>query len=313
MSDPGALPIGLMQQNVARPIDPEQLEALGKKAAARFSSCGEALTKSAASVIKESGLRLAPEQIKRVVEFTNTAAFMEAFEKAGEVRNVTFEGGPANPGEVIRELNDGSTPAVHQVQSSDYEPPSENYKLASAGEAALLEAFGVTDFEKAASVVSNTDHLARYNGVEEVNDLRVRLEGAREHFMSKLSSSGVLLDDVRGDLCDTAGQEVLHGSSSLGDLARAWSSYTPSANLLKEAMVLVGNHLRSKGMTQPELGNLLVKTAQVGEIPNPEHPVVERFIAFTKVACEHSKLEEAVRIVDEQLEGVSAQLRGALS
>lgn len=311
MSDPGALSIGLLQQQSVKPVDPEQLESLGKKAAARYAECGQPLTESAAGVIKESGLRLAPEQIKRVVEFTNTSAFLSEFEKAGQVRNVTFDGGPADPGAVIRDLNDGSVPAINQVQSSDYSPPSGHYKLAGAGETALQEAFGV-GMDKTASVVADVDHEAHFNASDEINALRVRLEGTREHFMSKLSSSEVLLHDVRGDLCKTAAQEILHGSSSLGDIARAWSSFTPSASFLKEAMVMVGQHLVDKGLSQKELGTSLTKTAQVGIIPNSEHPVIEQFIAFVKVASEHGKLEEAVKIVDEQLEEVNGKLRSSI-
>lgn len=303
MSDPGAIPLGLMQQQAARPINPEELETMGKRAAAQY-ACGTPLSDAVVEIVKEA--RLSPEQVKRVCEFANTNAYLSAFEKAGSVRNITFEGGPADPGKVLRDLNDGSAPAINQVESEDYAAPSGTYKTASVNNDHLLaEMFGAGGMEKAASV----DHSARANATEEVYDLRTQLNGQREHFMSKLSSSDVLLNDVRDDVCSTATQEVLSGSSSLGDIARAWSSYAPSAEFLKEAMVLVGSHLRSRGWSQEKLAGSLTKTAQAGSVPNPQHPLIERFIAFAKVASEHRRLEEAIRVTDEQLEQANNRLR----
>ena len=139
MSDqPGAIPLGLEQQKAARPIDPEQLDAMGKKAAAHFSECGGTLNDAVIAVVKEA--MLSPEQTKRVCEFANTAAYLSEFEKAGEVRNITFDGGPANPSVILKELNDGSVPAVHQVKEAAYEPPKGHYKTAGASDSLLAEA-----------------------------------------------------------------------------------------------------------------------------------------------------------------------------
>jgi hypothetical protein len=310
MSDQSGIPVGLLQQRAAKPIDPEQLELMGKRAAALYCS-GKPLSDSVVEIVKEA--RLSPEQVKRVCEFANTSAYLSAFEKSGEVRNVTFDGGPADPGKVLLDLNSGSHPTLNQVESTDYAPPGGHYKTAGVNDSMLAEAFGA-GMEKAASAGDPVyDHFARANPAHEVNDLRVRLEGTREHFMSKLSSSGILFDDVKGDLCSVVDQAVTNGSCSLGDVARAWSSYTPTSNLLKEAMVLVGDHLKSGGMSQDELGSSLTKTAQQGIIPNPNHPLVERFIAFTKVAQEHRKLVRAVEVVDEQLADTKHQLGGLVA
>jgi hypothetical protein len=83
--------------------------------------------------------------------------------------------------------------------------------------------------------------------------------------------------------------------------------------MLKEAMILIGEHLKGRGMSQEELGSSLTKVAQAGTIPNPDHPLIERFIAFTKIAHEHRKLERSIEVVDEQLAEVSDKLHKALS
>jgi hypothetical protein len=309
--DSGAPTLGLLQQKAARPIDPEQLEAFGKQAAARYQQ-GTPLSKAVVETVKTA--KLAPEQLKRVCEFANTAAYLNEFEKGGEVRNVTFNGGPANPSEVLKDLNDGSAPAVHQIDEDYGIPSSGTYKTASGDDSLLAQAFGHDGMEKAASAVTPTerDHFAHQQPVEEVYDMKVMLDGTREHVMSKLASSQVVYDDVRGDLCATVRQAV-HGGSSLGDIGRAWSSYTPNAFMLKEAMALVRKDLDQSGLMTKEAQVNSLKTVSGGHVPNPAHPVVEQFIAFTKVAHEHRKLERAVEVVDEQLELVNPQLRSQLS
>jgi hypothetical protein len=309
--DSGALTLGLLQQKVARPVDPEQLESFGKQAAARYQQ-GVPLSKAVVEVVKTA--KLAPEQLKRVCEFANTSAYINEFEKGGEVRNITFNGGPANPSDVLKDLNDGSAPAVHQIDEDYGIPSSGTYKTASADDSVLAQAFGHTGMEKTASAVTHTerDHFSHQSPVEEVYDMKVRLDGAREHFMSKLASSQVVYDDVRGDLCETVRQAVHHGSS-LGDIGRAWSSYTPNSFMLKEAMSLVRKDLDKSGVMKKEAQAASLQTVSGGLVPNPAHPVVERFIAFTKVAHEHRKLGKAVELVDEQLEFVNPQLRSHMS
>jgi len=304
MSDQsGAIPLGLAQQQAARNIDPEQLEAMGKRAAALYSERGSSLNEAVVETVKEA--RLAPEQVKRVCEFANTAAYIQEFEKGGEVRNVTFQGGPADPSVVLKDLNDGSSPPPHQVKTAAYQPPKGHYKIAMADDV-LADAFGArSGMMKTASA----DHFARATSGDEIADLKTRLDGVRDDLMSKLSSSGVLFEDVKAALCEATRQEVLDGSS-LGDVVTAWSSFSPSTPMLKEAMSLVSGYLQATGdMTKEAQVSSLNKTANAGKVPNPDHPAVDRFIAFTKIAFEHRKLQEALSIVDEQLVDVNRALK----
>jgi len=314
MSDSSdSLPLGLALQQAAKPVDPEQLELMGKRAAAAYSEHGTRLSDAVVDVVKEA--KLSPEQVKRVCEFANTNAYLSEFEKAGEMRNVTFEGGPANPNVVLKDLNDGGNPMLSKLGSSDYTEPTGHYKTAGVTEDALAEAFGVKagDKEKTASVhvEGNRDHMSRYNPVDELNDLRLCLEGTRETMISRLSTSGVVYNDVSSDLCKTAAQELETGTP-MGDIARVWASYTPNALLLKEATVLVVKHLQSRGHAEEELVQSFNKTASAGTLPNPTHPLVEQFIAFTKVAHGHHVLQRSVEVLDEQLNTVRSKLHEML-
>lgn len=296
--------LGLLQQQVAKPVDPEQLQLFGKKAAALYCQ-GTSLNDAVVEVVKEA--TLAPEQIKRVCEFANTDAYLQAFEKSGEARNVTFDGGPADPSVVIKELNDGSAPAVHQVDN-DYAPPSGSFKTASADLSVLADAFGHDGMEKAASA----DHGSHADPVDDLYDTKVRIEGVHDTFMSKMATSQVVMDDIKADLCHEVKQAMAEGAT-LGDVSAAWAAYTPSANMLKEAMGCVRDHLREGGMQDVQQANSLMKRASAGTIPNPEHPLVDKFIVFTKVAEEHHKLQHAIDISSEQVSEAEAALRKMLS
>ena len=312
MSDSSdSLPLGLALQQAAKPVDPEQLELMGKRAAAAYSEHGTRLSDAVVEVVKEA--KLSPEQVKRVCEFANTNAYLSEFEKAGEMRNVTFEGGPANPGVVLKDLNDGGNPMLSKVGSSDYvyHETAGHYKTAGVTDEALAEAFGIKagDKEKIASAHSaaDRDHMSHYNPVDELNDLRLCLEGTRETMISKLSTSGVVYDDVSSDLCKTAAQELETGTP-MGDIARVWANYAPSAPMFKEAMALVVKHLQTRGHSEEELSQSLNKTASAGTLPNPTHPLVEQFVAFTKVAHGHHILQRSIEVLDEQLTTVRSKL-----
>ena len=310
MSDaPGALPLGLSLQRAAKPIDPEQLELMGKRAAALYRDTGRNLSEAVVETVKEACL--SPEQVKRVCEFANTSAYLSEFEKAGEMRNITFAGGPADPGYVLKDLNDGGNPALNNIGSEDYTAPTQSYKTASVGMDKIAEAFGVvSDGTKTASAVTRgRDHSNHFNPIEDVDDLRMTAERAKEDTISKLSSAQILYDDVAKDLCSTVAQAIETGTP-LGDIGRAWGGYTDDVRLFKEAMVHVTKHLQSRGHTKEALSLSMNKTASAGTLPNPSHSIVAGYVAFTKVAQARRVLQTAVKVLDEQLDGVTRALHG---
>jgi hypothetical protein len=104
----------LLQQAHARSVSGEELEAFGKKAAAQYSRGDGSLTEAVVETVKHAGL--SPEQVKRVVEFANTTAYLTEFKKEGSHhRVVEFQGGPADPSAVLQDLNDGGGGTVFDV------------------------------------------------------------------------------------------------------------------------------------------------------------------------------------------------------
>ena len=112
----------LLQQSHAVPRSGEELEVLGKYAAKKYieGACGN-LSDAVVETVKHAGL--SPEQVKRVVEFANTDAYLTEHRKEGEAKYVTFEGGPADPAEVLRDLNDGGGGTVFDRGLADYSLP----------------------------------------------------------------------------------------------------------------------------------------------------------------------------------------------
>ena len=78
---------GLFQQMNARRVAGEHLEVLGKHASARWQR-GDCSTLSDAVVetVKHAGL--APEQVRRVVEFANQDAYLSEFKKGASPHRI---------------------------------------------------------------------------------------------------------------------------------------------------------------------------------------------------------------------------------
>ncbi len=150
--------ITLLQQAHAIPKTGEELEVLGKTAACKYSA-GEcpSLSEAVVETIKHAGL--SPEQVKRVVEFTNQSAYRNEFNKLGSGHKyIEFEGGPADPGDVLKDLNDGGGGTVFDRGVLDYaSQPSMAAKTASA----LLEQNrGRLGIEKVARRLTEADFAA---------------------------------------------------------------------------------------------------------------------------------------------------------
>jgi hypothetical protein len=278
---------------------------MGKQAAAAYSRSGKSLSDAVVEVAKHASL--SPEQIRRVCEFANTAAYLEAFEKSGEMRNVTFEHGPADPSFVVKELNDGSVPALHHQRNHDYDRRPGNYKTAGA-DTALAEAFlAPGGLMKTAEVARDPE--ARRNPVDELYDIRCHLADTRDQYMSKLSSCDVMLDEVRDRFCEAVRQEVMQGTE-LQDIGDALSQYNQSS-MLKQAMSTVAEFLKSRGMDKHASVDLARFASS--RVSNTAHPVVERFIELTKVATQREFLKNVVEVLNEQLAQVDPALRSVLN
>lgn len=129
--------ITLLQQSHAIPKTGEELEVLGKYAAKQYAAgtCGT-LNEAVVETVKHAGL--SPEQVRRVIEFANVNAYLTEFGKEGSAHKyIEFHGGPADPAEVLRDLNDGGGGTVFDRGLADYSIQPEAPKTAAIRETNL--------------------------------------------------------------------------------------------------------------------------------------------------------------------------------
>lgn len=297
--DQGAIPQGLIEQARARPMDPGKLQLLGKQAAALHSDGGTPLTEAVLSVIGHEDV--GPEHARRICEFANQEAFQREWEKGGSVRNVEFEGGPADPAVVLRELNDGARPEAIRVSDYD-EPPT---KLARADRRVEEEIFG-----KYAGVMAP---MMVPRGLPDLHRMRQTISGAQEHFMSKISGVEVTKMTLARELGDEVCKAVMEGDS-LYKIANAWSRFGADKRDFQEALDVSITRMRERRVPgwDVEAEKLAGEQETVGKIPNPAHPLISRFIEFTKVAAQYRVLKSAHGVLGEQLGPVNAAIRGAI-
>jgi hypothetical protein len=258
---------------------------------------GKSLNDAVLSVIGHEDL--GPEHTRRVCEFANQEAFQREWEKGGSVRNVEFDGGPADPAVVLRELNDGARPET--VRVSDYdEPPT---KTARADRRVEEEIFG----KYAQPMVHPSEMPSLMPGMHR---LRQTAAGAQDHIHSKISSLEVSKEAVARDLGDAVTDSVLSGNS-LHKIASAWSHFCHQQDLFREALDVAIGRMQERGVPASELEQeKLASQEPVGSIPNPEHPLVEKFRAFVKIAAQLRILKRASGIVGEQIPSIDHALAG---
>ena len=274
---------GLMQQMHAHPHSGEYLEVLGKKAAARWSS-GEhkTLTESVTATVKEA--QLSPEQVKRVVEFANTSAYLGEFKKEGAHKVVDFPGGPADMAEILQDLNDGGGGSTYDRGTSDYNAPpgGSTTKTASADDGILSEAFGAAPAD-----------LPFENPHGEVIELRDKVAGALDHLQTQVSGLEVAYAELGARLYNQVKQAALSGVS-LGDVMQAWETVAPSPDHIKVAFTLITPQLlRGEVFHSVEEMTASVDKVASAKMVNMQNPLVTEFDEFCEVLSKLAELREA--------------------
>jgi hypothetical protein len=262
---------GLFQQSHAHPHSGEYLEVLGKRAAANWRhGQHETLTESVVETVKEA--QLSPEQVKRVVEFANTSAFLAEFKKEGTTNSVVdFAGGPADASDILKDLNDGGGGSVFDRGSLDYAlPPSESKHASAYEETKLAEMFGGGE-EPA---------IPYENPLGEVIELKDKLAGAEQHLRTQISGLEVMYADL-GDRVYHQVKQAALGGTSLGEVLQAWETVAPSQDHIKVAFTLITPRLLREGVFRrvEDMTASVDKTAGA-RIVNKAHPLVGEFVDF---------------------------------
>ena len=291
-----------IQQHHARSVLAQDLEVFGKRASAAWAS-GQCKTLGEAVIETIKSAALSPEQVRRVVEFANTDAYLEAFHKTGEAHKyVDFGAGVlADPREVLRDLNDGGSPVPFDRGTADYDqPPLEFSKAASSREEdAFAQAF-VSD--------SPQEQIPMANPMGWVWDYREKLSSVHSHLSSELGGLEVAHLDVSGRLIDLVKQAALNGVE-LGQMVRAWHAVTEEPVFIKAAFALFTPRLLEDQVfpSLDAVGASIEKTGSASVV-NPAHPLVGAFSDYCEII---TKLAE-VRQDRDRIATKYAQLNHAI-
>jgi hypothetical protein len=282
---------GLIQQVHARPVTGEHLEVLGKQASARWSS-GESKTLTEAVVQTVKHAHLSPEQVKRVVEFANQDAYLREFKKEGsDHKFVEFSGGPADPSEILKDLNDGGGGSVYDDGMGDYStPPAEKRASLEDGLDKIAEAFGADE------------PLPYADPKAPLVELRDKLAHARNAVADQISGLEVMYADLADQVYGRVKQAAL-GGATLGEVVQVLSEVAPTVDHMKVAFQLMTPRLLREGVfhSGAEMQASFSKTAS-SKLVNKEHPLCVDFEEFCETL---SKLAE--------LRGAEADCRSALA
>jgi hypothetical protein len=325
----------VLQQREARPVSGEHLEVLGKKAAADWCA-GKVASLNAAVVGAVQHEMLSPEQVKRVVEFCNQDAYLQEFRKEGtQHRVVHFDTGPADPAQVIQDLNDGGGGSRFDRGTLDYSmPPSlatkeaswrspvtvgldKTASVAEAPAAALPRLVKLPSLPKMASPMERYEsqlwemlgnnagaQLPMAEPLRPLQQMEHKLAGAAAHLDSEVDSLEVEFGQVTNRLYDTVKQAALDGVP-LGAVVTAWSTVSEDPLYVKVAFNRLTPLLQAGQVfdSLEQLGNSLLKTAGFkASMANSDHPVVATYREFVDTL---NKLASTRAVRDELQAGAN--------
>lgn len=287
------LPEGILrQQGKAHAIEAHELERLGKCAANKWSegTC-ETLTDAVCAVVKTAATSLSPEQVRRVVEYTNVSAYLSEFRKESAHKIVDFgRGGPASFSDVIKELNGGA--AVQESEMSDYAMPPKR-KEASDADFLVARAFRVKEASAG---------FPEENPYEEVLTLHAKIAESRREIADYVRSLELQLDNSCRALYSCV-KEAAREGVSLGQVVQAWGAVCDDPIFVKAAFDAFVPKFYQDGVftSLGEVGESLAKTASAACV-NVNHPIVTNYEEFcTKLA----ELAGAQQMLEEYTDAAS--------
>lgn len=312
----------LLQQAHARTVSGEELEVMGKKAAAGYASGDyNNLTEAVVGTVKKAGL--SPEQVQRVIEFTNQAAYLHEFQKVGSANKyVEFVGGPASPSEVLKDLNDGGGGTVFDRGSADYSSPPPTEKIAYL-HLQNLQALGLEktaapledmhDRALAEAFAVEPEHLRYADPYQDTWEVREKLASEKDRLSSDLNFLETSYHELGQGLYWQVKQAAMEGTP-LGHILQAWAAVTPGPGFVKAAFALVGPKLVEEQIfdSHDAVAGSLTKTAEAGWVPNPDHPLLQTYGAFCTQLEKLADTRAELEVVDGYLGRVDWFLKQAM-
>jgi hypothetical protein len=283
-------------------ISAESLELMGKQAANLFLDTGLSLNEA---VVKVASVHpnINPEQIKRVIEFANTATYLAKHDQnknsGSDSSYPQFE--LADPGRVVQDMSDGARPTVVTKTDIDYGRQPLKKVSSVAADSLLEDMFKVDQLEPTYS----KDTL-----IQEVMDTKsdlIQLKENLEHSAEKLAFD---IESSIADYYDVMKNHLLDGGSFADVLAAARStgmSQEKVAGVLHPFVV----QLISDNVVPPQVLKMgadgLDKVAH--RVVNTAHPLVQSFSAIMMLNDELEKVATGLESVEDQIGKVRSYIK----
>lgn len=283
--------------NLSYAVSDERLRALGKEASDLYHARRASMTDAVIAVLqKEAGI--SSEHVKRIVGYANNDAYRRTFEDMrGDHRIVNLEGGPADPGPILRELDmTDSAPMIVKSASN-----AEAIRPFIPGED---EFEGFFDREKTASAAEELP-AARPHG--ELIDLRDNLLTVRSVLRSKLASAELEYDDAANQMYNEVKQQVLNGTSP-AEVSVIYQRVAPSPEFTKIALRVIQERMEPEQIPAVPMSREKVKEA-ASRLINEDHPIAATFLSFSKTAATRLVTLGQLDEVDTQLKRVNVALK----
>jgi len=258
-------------RSTGRSVDPGHLEALGKHAASLLGSGVDSLTEAVVQTIGHE--KLNSEQIRRVVEYANIEAFNKKFAAlSGQLRSVHIDGGPADPVQVLQDLNDCARPREVTIDTLEYTMPPEHGS-------------------KISSFMPDTSRTPR-GVVGDIRALHQKLAAAYDEIIQNTEAARGSMNETLEELSGLVKQASLQGAAAQ-DILDAWNKIDPEMAKL------------AFSKTRSFMGS---STKVAGRSLRLDSAVVETFAEFAKTAQSYAAHSEALSRVESELERTESWL-----
>ena len=309
------MPLGLYRQTTYAKLSPGDLESLGKRASISYLCEGVPLNRAIVK-LAQGHPSISPHQIRRVVEFANTTTFQQLFEKQADDKNVEFD--VADPGVVLRDLNDGARGSVVTPVPEEYgASPVKTASAAVGADLELMRVFGQEPtsptLEKSASsaadalayvkagrpnadlVLSDLSKIAvskTATGYPEANpygDLvraKQKIAKAVEDLEGSLDYNNSMLKESSDHLAHHVRQYLFEGGS-YGEVLHAMANTPASEGVTKVAARALTTSLVDRGLNSVELQAQSIEyemTKKAHRVINPASELVITYAAMCKQA-----------------------------
>lgn len=284
-------------------LSPESLEMMGKQAANMFLDHGIALNDGIAKLAGEHQ-EVSAEQIKRIVEFANTAVYLAKHDQSktagAEHSYPQFE--LADAGRVIQDLSDGARPTVVTKTDVDYSRQAKKEKVSSVQtEEALTELFKVASEEK---------DYSRETVVNQVMSAKETLIGLMDNLQDRYNQNESLFKEATAEFYDHMKRHILDG----GSFGEAYGALKASVGETAYSYMepIVKGLIHEKIASFEDLKKQFASSEKVAHrIVNPEHPIIHSFSAMAMAGEELQKLSYALTQVGSELDAVQVFIKQA--